>query len=40
VLREEVEAGRVRRVGDRFQLVPQMFEPGLLAALDELSPAT
>ena len=33
VLREEVKAGRVRRVGDRLELVPQKFEPDLLTAL-------
>jgi hypothetical protein len=35
VLREEVRAGRVRRVGDRFQLVREAFAPGLLEAISE-----
>jgi hypothetical protein len=35
-LASEVRAGRVRRVGDRFQLVREAFAPGLLEAIAEV----
>jgi len=40
VLQDEIEAGRVRVDGDgRYELVPDRFNPDVLAALVELEPS-